>query len=791
MPPTDLPCNFAIPDYSFLTVKNNHETSYAASTWTLSGTAPTVTKYTDRVEISLPVGDLGLSPGETFAFDVYTSGGNGSDGAVDALSASTTSISNWGDSFSTDLVGGSPNPALEFTMPGTAPFLTWIGTWGLDPEDQDPGDDPDDDNLTNQQEFDADLGLNPNDIDTDDDTLNDNLENGSGTYVSTTNTGTLPNKQDTDGDGFRDDKEVDNTALGYFSDPNEFNHAQLVIAGNVIVPNWDPTGTTNGQMTMVGTSLTEQYQWTFQDNIGPVGNYEFKFTNATDWADAAHWQWGSTGTPNLAARDGGNIGAPVPLSGIHTFTMDTATLAYSFDRTTFPDVATFLAAYGLSAGGDEDSDNILNEDEFTLGTDPTRDDTDGDGLTDDVENDTGSWTNSSLTGTDPLDADSDGDGLSDGAETNTDVFNGPTDTGTDPNKLDSDSDNDNDDVEIAQGTDPNDILSSAAAFGIPNMDGTRDALYGAPIVLQTIETGFGAANQLDAAYATVTNGKLYLMVTGNLNNSFEKLGIFIDSQAGGFNDFVAITDNDNSAAMNGMLFDTDFAPEYHLIARRGSGKFDFNFGSFDLDSANFYENVFGGTDAGSGITGTGVNTTPIRLAYDDSNTAGIGFTTPGGPADPVAAAAVTTGLELCIDLADLGNPEGGIKVMLLISNSDHNFLSNQTLAGLPETFGNLGDPTTTDFSTFAGDQFFSIPIPGILITDTDYLPGTSELQFTLTNLVVGTDYKLTSSSDLVTPFADVTGTTFTADYVTELLTLPVDTGTDPKDFFQFTEVPVE
>jgi hypothetical protein len=96
------------------------------------------------------------------------------------------------------------------------------------------------------------------------------------------------------------------------------------------------------------------------------------------------------------------------------------------------------------------------------------------------------------------------------------------------------------------------------------------------------------------------------------------------------------------------------------------------------------------------------------VAYNGSNTAGIGGTA-GNAADQTAAAAVTTGLEICISLADLGNPTGPIKVMLLQANNDHGYLSNQTLAGLPEGFGNLATPSTSDFSSYAGEQFFSVP----------------------------------------------------------------------------------
>ncbi len=95
-----------------------------SSGWSTTST-PTVTKDATGVIITSPVTALGLIPGETFAFDVYTSGGGSNDGAVDALSSPTTSISNWGDTFTTAALGSSPRPALKFTMPGTLTFVDW------------------------------------------------------------------------------------------------------------------------------------------------------------------------------------------------------------------------------------------------------------------------------------------------------------------------------------------------------------------------------------------------------------------------------------------------------------------------------------------------------------------------------------------------------------------------------------------------------------------------------------------------------------------------------------------
>lgn len=99
---------------------------------------------------------------------------------------------------------------------------------GLDPTIDDAGLDPDEDNLTNLQEFEADTnpfeadtdqddinddveianGTNPLSSDTDGDGLSDKAETGTGTFVSADDTGTDPTDADTDGDLWPDGLEV-------------------------------------------------------------------------------------------------------------------------------------------------------------------------------------------------------------------------------------------------------------------------------------------------------------------------------------------------------------------------------------------------------------------------------------------------------------------------------------------------------------------------------------------------------------------------------------------------------
>src|SRR5690606_13155728 len=123
--------------------------------------------------------------------------------------------------------------------------------------------------------------------------------------------------------------------------------------------------------------------------------------------------------------------------------------------------------------------------------------------------------------------------------------------------------------------------------------------------------------------------------------------------------------------------------------------------------------VFGGS-----FTGSNAAALPngIGVAFNNSNVGGIGGNI-GAAADSVAALAVTTGIELAIPLAAIGSPAGAIKISPMINGSNHDFLSNQFLGGLPVGTGNLGGDGTGVFTgslsginlnNFAGDQYFVV-----------------------------------------------------------------------------------
>ncbi len=85
-----------------------------------------ISKDTSSVTLTYPFASLGLSPGSSFNFDVYTSGGGGGDGAVDALANPSQSIADWGDPY--DSVLQDTYTITVIPEPGT---LALVGLGGL------------------------------------------------------------------------------------------------------------------------------------------------------------------------------------------------------------------------------------------------------------------------------------------------------------------------------------------------------------------------------------------------------------------------------------------------------------------------------------------------------------------------------------------------------------------------------------------------------------------------------------------------------------------------------------
>ncbi len=283
---------------------------------------------------------------------------------------------------------------------------------------------------------------------------------------------------------------------------------------------------------------------------------------------------------------------------------------------------------------------------------------------------------------------------------------------------------------------------------------------------QNNPTGFGDAvngdlieaqsgSELDGAYAKVSNGVLYLMFTGNLENfstgASNRLEIFVDSKAGGENTISnqnpIVTEFEDVNKMAGIKFDTAFSADYwftlapsyqntkHKVAiyyaemGNPNGLVDIPLPDVDL------------TNSGGPYNFTWANG---ALGWNNSNIAGVSPTAAGSPAN------VTTGFELAIPLNKIGSPTSNIRICAFINSAAHNYLSNQVLCGLGGTAVNLQSPTVgdpnylvgVDFSSIANDQYFTISLTNSLETSFDagamtVSPTLVENTFTV-NLTAGT-----------------------------------------------------
>ena len=268
------------------------------------------------------------------------------------------------------------------------------------------------------------------------------------------------------------------------------------------------------------------------------------------------------------------------------------------------------------------------------------------------------------------------------------------------------------------------VAAATPSFG-QTVDGTRDAVYGAPLAVQANPTGFGDSNnpvpaggggsELDAAYGVVAGGNLNLFLSGNLESNGNKLVLLIDSVAGGQNtllgnnadvDFNALNRLGGDGTSPGLTFDSGFSADYYVSLNGDGNSLFANYATLPT-GGNGTGQFLGFTTYGpGGGTFAGDSSMPngIMATIDSSNTGGV----TGDTADAGAAAAVTTGAEYSIPLSLLGNPTGEIRVLAFVASPDNSFVSNQFLGGVPAGTANFGEPRTINLAQFAGDQFFTV-----------------------------------------------------------------------------------
>ncbi len=225
-------------------------------------------------------------------------------------------------------------------------------------------------------------------------------------------------------------------------------------------------------------------------------------------------------------------------------------------------------------------------------------------------------------------------------------------------------------------------------------------------------------SELDGAYAKVANGTLYLMLTGNLESNYNKIELFFDYKSGGQNQLLSNnpmpSEFEDPNKMAGLTFDAGFEADFWMAITNGpeTGTPKIAVYAAAIETGG---NPNGFVDVPVPDITMSANGGPYAWTYlggyiglNNSNIAGVGGS-PGeiGPPD-FDPATVSTGVEMAIPLAYIGNPTGDIKISAFINSSGHDYLSNQVLGGLGANINNLAKPDTVNFNDYAGNQYFTV-----------------------------------------------------------------------------------
>ncbi len=261
------------------------------------------------------------------------------------------------------------------------------------------------------------------------------------------------------------------------------------------------------------------------------------------------------------------------------------------------------------------------------------------------------------------------------------------------------------------------------AAGQVIVDGSLDALYGSALSLQDNTTAFGDnQSELNGAYARISNGKLHVFLTGNLEAGGNRLVLFFDNSPKNNNSFFAAgawPSIGNSDALDGLTFEPSFSPEY-MIALNTFGSDTYA----DFAQIGQPNSFFLGSASPNSQTLTFPSNAVGELAVNNSNSGGVnGTTNPlGNPA------AVTTGIELVIPLVDIApgfSADMPLRMLAFISNGNFDFLSNQVLGGIGAgspagNVGNLGAPAAINFGDDVarpGTQFVTLQAGNVTVVN--------------------------------------------------------------------------
>ncbi len=219
--------------------------------------------------------------------------------------------------------------------------------------------------------------------------------------------------------------------------------------------------------------------------------------------------------------------------------------------------------------------------------------------------------------------------------------------------------------------------------------------FGTPLASQTNYTGFGDrvegvtyGSELNQLFVRCVNGVLYIGITGNLEGNGNSIHLYIDTGRSSSNTFNLTTGciNCSVQGMSGVLFDHN--PDYAIgVNRYDDGQGNDNIYIDIHDLVNNQSTYVGAVAVGTGANEPqgGDNAANLSVAFDNANLQGV-TSDPNNIGDPATAA---TGLEVAIPLSALGNPQGEIKILAVLTGGADlgdpcrgTYLSNQSLPAM-------------------------------------------------------------------------------------------------------------
>jgi hypothetical protein len=255
-------------------------------------------------------------------------------------------------------------------------------------------------------------------------------------------------------------------------------------------------------------------------------------------------------------------------------------------------------------------------------------------------------------------------------------------------------------------------LTGLACAQPTSINGVYDSAFGSALGVQTDATGFGATySELDAAYGLITDGKLYLFISGNLENNSNNINVFIADGRTGQTTLNAVNPgnlgSNSLSVMNGSRFSPGFSATYAFNVNNNGVTLAVS--QYDL-LQNTAVDTLGKLTTSGGIVANATVDNSVVIGFNNNNTATQAANVGSG----------AKGLELAVPLALLGNPSGSIKVLVDINGSEQVYLSNQFLPGLPSGTGNLGAGGTGYGSggvfnlSSTSNQYFTVSSPPTL-----------------------------------------------------------------------------